>query len=83
LQPFVKVKIFEAFTAYKQVAWELVASLWSRLPLPQMAVRENANGVAEDSAMVVVEFKTSVTATQLCAEKKVTSANCHLAAERL
>jgi uncharacterized protein (DUF1330 family) len=58
LQPFVKVKIFEAFTAYKQAAWELVASLWSRLPPPQMAVRENANGVAEDSAMVVVEFET-------------------------
>jgi hypothetical protein len=42
-----KVKNFESFTPYKQVAWELVESLWSRL-LPAQ-IREKANGIAEDS----------------------------------
>mmetsp|Transcript_11341 Transcript_11341/g.20582 ORF Transcript_11341/g.20582 Transcript_11341/m.20582 type:complete len:93 (+) Transcript_11341:110-388(+) len=53
---FVKVKNSESFTPYKQAAWQSVESLWSRLLPAQM--RENANGIAEDSAMVVVEFET-------------------------
>jgi uncharacterized protein (DUF1330 family) len=52
---FVKVKNSESFTPYKQAAWQSVESLWSRLLPAQM--RENANGIAEDSAMVVVEFE--------------------------
>ncbi|CAB9527772.1 Protein of unknown function (DUF1330) [Seminavis robusta] len=56
----VKVNDFEAFTPYKERAWELVDKYhgkWIvRAPLGG-DVRENANGIASGSATVVVEFE--------------------------
>ena len=57
----VKVHDLEAFTPYKERAWELVDKFQGKwiVRAPSGAdVRENANGVATDSATVVVEFDT-------------------------
>jgi uncharacterized protein (DUF1330 family) len=55
----VKVNDFEAFTPYKERAWELVDKYkgkWIVRAPKGGDLRENANGVAENSATVVVEF---------------------------
>mmetsp|Transcript_5391 Transcript_5391/g.11084 ORF Transcript_5391/g.11084 Transcript_5391/m.11084 type:complete len:102 (-) Transcript_5391:193-498(-) len=56
----VKVDDFDAFTPYKERAWELVEKFhgkWIvRAPMGG-DLREDANGVAHDSATVVVEFE--------------------------
>lgn len=56
----VKVNDSDAFTPYKERAWELVDKFhgkWIVRAPTGGDVRENANGVAEGSATVVVEFE--------------------------